>query len=536
VSDSTPRPPASFPERIGRYELLLPIASGGMATVYLSTSRGPMGFEAELALKLTHPHLLESPEFAADLLEEAKIAARIRHRNVATVIDADVDPLGVYLVMEYVEGDTLLGLTRTSRPVPKPVALRVLLDALAGLHAAHELRDDRGAPLGVVHRDFTPHNILVGTDGVARLTDFGIAKAATRLDHTRTGLVKGKMAYMAPEQARGATLDRRCDVWAAGVVAWELLAGRRLYTRDNVPTLLKVATEAPPRLRAVVASIHPAVDDAVACALDTDVEARCPTALAFARLLGAACRTHIGVAESEEVAEWVANVVGPKLAARREALLRVRELRAKATSATPTAVLPAVPPNRVALAALPNRSEESQSTLKRAPAGKTERPARATRAPDEPTQTDASSVLTPSLHQTRLYSKPKRFPSRVLFLGAATAVIGAMAVLGVRGAGPSRPVSAGTPSMARTATPSAAPPPSTAPLAAKTETTTDETTNGTEKAWTSEPPKVSVEALPTTPPPSNPRSRSTGRVLSPAAGQPPPASSEGLAPLAPSPY
>ncbi|HEX8793102.1 MAG TPA: serine/threonine-protein kinase, partial [Polyangiaceae bacterium] len=175
MSSTSSRSAPSFPERIGRYDLLLPIASGGMATVYLACVRGPMGFEAEVALKLTHPHLRESAEFAADLLEEAKLAVRIRHRNVAAVIDAGVDPLGVYLVMEYVEGDTLSGLNKGGKPLPKKMAMRVLVDALAGLHAAHELRDENGELLGVVHRDFTPHNILVGTDGVARLTDFGIA-------------------------------------------------------------------------------------------------------------------------------------------------------------------------------------------------------------------------------------------------------------------------------------------------------------------------------------------------------------------------
>src|ERR1700722_6743241 len=185
-----------------------------MATVYLATTRGPMGFEAEVALKLTHPHLHESTEFSADLLEEAKLAVRIRHLNVAAVLDADVDPHGVYLVMEYVEGDTLAGLMKATPLMPKPMALRVLVDALAGLHAAHELAGEDGKLLGLVHRDFTPQNIGGGTGGVARLTDFGIAKAATRLGHTRTGFVKGKIGYMAPEQAKGAPLDRRSAVWA----------------------------------------------------------------------------------------------------------------------------------------------------------------------------------------------------------------------------------------------------------------------------------------------------------------------------------
>jgi serine/threonine-protein kinase len=325
-------PHHGFPERVGRYEVLLPIASGGMATVYLARAHGARGFESEVALKLTHAHLRESAEFTSGLLEEAKLAVRIRHRNVVSVLDAGDDPHGIFLVMEYVEGDTLAGLRKRSAggPPPTPVAARILVDALAGLHAAHELRGEDGQSLGVVHRDFTPHNILVGTDGVARLTDFGIAKAATRLSHTRTGNVKGKVAYMAPEQATGAQLDRRCDVWAAGVMAWEMFAGRHLHAKDeDFATMLRVVTERPPRLSTIDPSIHPDVDDVVASALEMTAAERCPTAALFSRMLASACRAHGGVAEAEEVAEWVARASGAKLAARRAQVIEVRALRAK---------------------------------------------------------------------------------------------------------------------------------------------------------------------------------------------------------------
>ncbi|HEY6459439.1 MAG TPA: serine/threonine-protein kinase, partial [Polyangiaceae bacterium] len=247
------RTSASVPDLVGRYEILLPIASGGMATVYLARAVGTGGFSTEVALKLTHAHLRTSTEFTNDLVEEAKLASRIRHRNVVAIIDVGDDPQGVYLAMEYVEGDTLAGIFRAKPRIPQPLGVRILLDSLAGLHAAHELRDEGGQLVGLVHRDFTPQNILVGIDGVARLADFGIAKAATRLGHTRTGIVKGKIPYMAPEQAHGVVLDRRCDVWAAGIVAWELFAERRLYRNDDdVSTLLRVATERPPLLRTVV--------------------------------------------------------------------------------------------------------------------------------------------------------------------------------------------------------------------------------------------------------------------------------------------
>ncbi len=321
--------PTGAPERVGRYEILLPIASGGMATVYLARAVGAGGFTTEVALKLTHAHLRDNPEFSNDLVEEAKIAARIRHRNVVSVIDVGQDESGIFLVMEYVEGDSLSGLFKAKGgTIPRPIAARFLLDALEGLHAAHELRDDAGALLGVVHRDFTPHNILIGTDGVARLADFGIAKAATRLGHTRLGMVKGKIAYMPPEQAKGMPLDRRCDVWAAGVVAWELLAKRRLYLDDDdVAILLKVATEAPPRLSSVAPEVPAALSEVVATALTMDVEKRCPTAAAFAKELRVALLASGGVADTPDAAEWMNFHVGGRVSDRRQRAAEVRERR-----------------------------------------------------------------------------------------------------------------------------------------------------------------------------------------------------------------
>ncbi|HEY1695469.1 MAG TPA: serine/threonine-protein kinase [Polyangiaceae bacterium] len=312
------RTPASVPDLVGRYEILLPIASGGMATVYLARAVGAGGFSTEVALKLTHAHLRTSTEFTNDLVEEAKLASRIRHRNVVAIIDVGDDPQGVYLAMEYVEGDTLAGIFRAKPRIPQALGVRVLLDSLAGLHAAHELRDEGGQLIGLVHRDFTPQNILVGIDGVARLADFGIAKAATRLGHTRTGIVKGKIPYMAPEQAHGVVLDRRCDVWAAGIVAWELFAERRLYrNEDDVSTLLRVATERPPLLRTVVPDLPEPIEAAVAHALTMDANARTPTAQAFAKELWAACRDTAGIAEIDEVAGWMESVILPRVSGRR---------------------------------------------------------------------------------------------------------------------------------------------------------------------------------------------------------------------------
>jgi serine/threonine-protein kinase len=293
-----------------------------MATVYLARASGAFGFGREVAIKLMHSYLGESPDFSRELLEEAKLAARIRHANVVSCIDVGEDAGAVFLVMDYVEGDTLSGLqtaaTAVQERLPVGVAMRILVDALTGLQAAHELHDETGTPLDVVHRDFSPQNILVGTDGIGRLTDFGIAKAATRIGTTVDGIIKGKLVYMAPEQARGESVDRRCDVWAAGIVAWQLLTGRPIYeTAGDVALLLRIATETPPRLGASMTGATPALEEAVAWALTPDLAARCPTARDFQQALTAACRQSHQWAETEEVATCVTRLVGPKLASRR---------------------------------------------------------------------------------------------------------------------------------------------------------------------------------------------------------------------------
>ncbi len=322
---------APFPERVGWYELLAPIGAGGMATVYLGIAARDGGFQRQVAVKMIHGTADSDSHLANDLLKEAKLAAKICHPNVVPVIDVGEDPNGLFLVMEYVEGDTLAGLRRTMKRlgerIPTPIGLRIVTDALAGLFAAHELKGKHGESLGVVHRDFSPHNILVGTDGVSRLTDFGIAKMAYTAGHTRTGKIKGKIAYMAPEQARGAKVDQRCDVWAAGAVAWEAIVGDRLYdTEDEIGALLKIVNEDPPRLRSVRPELPEELDDALDWALTRELAERCPSADALRRRLLAAHP----VADTTDVAEFVRRVVGPKLADRRKKVEEIRRLRGRA--------------------------------------------------------------------------------------------------------------------------------------------------------------------------------------------------------------
>ncbi len=228
--------------RGGRYEVLREIASGGMATVHLGRTLGVGGFERVVAIKVMHPHLSSDPQFIGMFLDEARLAARIRHPNVVGTLDVQEDERGLFLVMDYVEGPSLGHLVRAAKqkgaPPPLDVTLRIFLDLCAGLHAAHELTDGAGESLGLVHRDVSPQNVLVGTDGIARITDFGVARARSRITSTKGSEIKGKLAYLAPEQVLMQPIDRRCDVYAAGIVLWELLAGRRMSSADNDGALI----------------------------------------------------------------------------------------------------------------------------------------------------------------------------------------------------------------------------------------------------------------------------------------------------------
>ena len=246
-------------ETFGRYEALHLIASGGMASVYLGRARGAGGFERLVALKVMHPHIAGDPAIGGMFLDEARLAARIRHPNVVPTLDVADD--GRFLVMEYVEGASLHAILQRlakdgRKRLPLPIALRIFLDSLAGLHAAHELCDHDGKSLNIVHRDVSPHNILVGVDGTSRITDFGIAYAEARITSTRSGQLKGKLPYMAPEQLEDRPVDRRTDVYAAGCVLWEILTGKRLFRGGNEAAVACAVLAGPER---TVAEVRPDV-------------------------------------------------------------------------------------------------------------------------------------------------------------------------------------------------------------------------------------------------------------------------------------
>jgi serine/threonine-protein kinase len=307
-----------MPYRVGRYEVHEPIASGGMAVVHLGRIVGPVGFSRTVAIKRLHPHLATDPEFVTMFLDEARLAARVQHPNVVATLDVVASHGQLFLVMDFVLGASLSQLLRRARErhvEPSPaVASAIVAGALYGLHAAHEARDQRGESLGIVHRDISPQNLLVGVDGVTRVVDFGVAKAAARAETTRDGQVKGKMGYMAPEQILRKTVDRRADVYAAGVVLWEALTLRRLFTADDARAVVAAVLEGHvPRPSEQRRGLPPRVDGIVARALSSDPGARFATAQDFAAALEAA----VAPAPQREVGAWVARAGGPDIDVRR---------------------------------------------------------------------------------------------------------------------------------------------------------------------------------------------------------------------------
>jgi serine/threonine-protein kinase len=312
------------PVRLGRYELHGAIASGGMATIHLGRLEGDAGFARTVAIKRLHPHYATDPDFVSMLVDEARLAARIRHPNVVTILDAVSVDGELFVVMEYVPGESLAGLMRVLRArgssVPLPIAASIIAGVLHGLHAAHEATSERGQPLSIVHRDVSPQNLIVGTDGVARVLDFGIAKAAVRIQTTRDGAVKGKLRYIAPEVLLGRPITRRVDVYAAGVVLWEALTGRPLFAAESEgATYGKVLEGHVPGPSRIVPALAGDLDDLVLRALDRDTDRRFATARDMAVALQAAAP----IAPAHEVGEWVEQTAGESLRHRAQAVARL---------------------------------------------------------------------------------------------------------------------------------------------------------------------------------------------------------------------
>ncbi|MGK3989368.1 protein kinase [Sorangium sp. So ce136] len=222
---------------LGRYELLLPIAAGGMAMVWAARLKGTRGFQKIVAVKTMLPQLSEDDQFERMFLLEAELASQIRHPNAVEILDLGEQDGVLFLAMEWINGVPLSQVMKVSKRwegVPIPIAVRIVVQACAGLHAAHELKDNSGKLVGLVHRDISPQNILVTYDGTTKVVDFGVAKATAFNDSTtRAGQLKGKVSYTAPEAVRGDAIDRRVDVFAMGIVLYVLTTGQHPFRREN---------------------------------------------------------------------------------------------------------------------------------------------------------------------------------------------------------------------------------------------------------------------------------------------------------------
>jgi eukaryotic-like serine/threonine-protein kinase len=293
------------------------LAAGGMATVHLARLLGEAGFSRTVAVKRLHPNFAQEQEFVAMLLDEARLVARIRHPNVVPMLDVVREPNELFLVMEYVHGESwsrlISGSLKRSQMVPIPITSAIAIDTLNGLHAAHEARNERGEPLGIVHRDVSPQNAMVGVDGVTRVLDFGVAKASGRLQSTQNDELKGKLAYMSPQQIMGEGVNRRADVWSAAVCLWESLTGMRLFRAEVQATVVvKVLNDEilpPSKYRP---EISKELDEVVLRGLSRDLEARWATA----RDMAIALERVSPPATARAVGEWVAELAGEALSSR----------------------------------------------------------------------------------------------------------------------------------------------------------------------------------------------------------------------------
>jgi serine/threonine-protein kinase len=309
---------------LGAYTLHGVIARGGMATVYFGRRRGGAGSGPIVAIKRLHPELAHDPEFVAMFVDEARLASQVLDPHVVTPIDIGVVDGELFVVFEYVGGASLARLLRQAErsgaPMPPAVASAVVCDMLRGLHAAHQAKSPTGELLGIVHRDVSPQNVLVARDGRARLIDFGVATARARLQHTRDQRVKGKLAYMAPEQLRGRAATAQSDVYASAAVLWEALAGRRLFRGDNEGAVVEqilVGLVDPPSKWAT--ALPEAVDALVLRALSAVPADRFPSAASMADALALA----LPPAGGDEVAAWIESVDGPALASAADRVQRI---------------------------------------------------------------------------------------------------------------------------------------------------------------------------------------------------------------------
>ncbi len=321
----------------GRYEVIARVGRGGMGTVYLARAVGEGGFHRLFILKVLHEHLGSDPNFLEMMQREARLAARLHHPNVVSIVDVGTQGDCFYIVMDYVEGCTLADLLNhhvSHRPAR--VIVPVLLDALSGLQAAHDMVDDEGRALSLVHRDISPENLLIGVDGHCRLIDFGIAQARGAVQTTQPGEIRGKPAYMSPEQVTGQAVDLRSDLFSAGVVLYNALTGRRLFDgASHHATMYNILKRVIPPPSRVGLRPPPCFDAVCLQALQRDPERRFQSALEMSEALRTAALESGMLGAPSEVARMVAETFGGKLQQRRD---RTREFVRGRTQESPQVV------------------------------------------------------------------------------------------------------------------------------------------------------------------------------------------------------
>jgi serine/threonine-protein kinase len=410
---------------IGRYALYEPIASGGMATVHLGRLLGPVGFSRTVAIKRSHPEMAADPEFVSMFLDEARLAARIRHPNVVSTLDVVALEGELFLVMDFVQGESLSRLMRASKTlgqkIPPPIACTIMAGALHGLHAAHEAKNERGEPLRIVHRDVSPQNILVGVDGIARVLDFGVAKAVGRVATTREGQIKGKLSYLAPEQL-GGSISRQSDIYAASVVLWEALTSERLFSADNPGELLShILNRRVPPPSGLVPGLAPALDAIVLRGLAREPADR----FATAREMAVELERNGGQVSAVEVGEWVERVAKDAIAARAKKVAEIEHHSPDEHGSSPT------PAEQAAAFAEARQERASRHHTSTTIAEVGYRAERASAAEWQPAQTDASIASIAKNPAAEPRSKRARWAAAGAALAIA-AVVGATAVRSAR--------------------------------------------------------------------------------------------------------
>jgi len=400
-------------EQLGKYQLVKCIARGGMAEIFLARVQGPAGFEKGVVVKRVLPHLSESSEFVQMFLDEARLAARLSHPNIVQIFDFGESDGSYFLCMEHLAGEDLANVVRLAQQaggtMPFPLAAMVVSAAADALHYAHTLTDEGGQPLGIVHRDISPSNIFLTYTGAVKVLDFGIAKAQTKAVQTQAGVIKGKLMYMAPEQAKGKAVDGRSDVWALGAVLHEALTGQRLFARDTELAIYHAVLHDPiPSPSEIEPQIPEELSAIVMRALERDLAQRFASAADLRRALD----TYVTATST--------GPLGPQLQEYLKGLCGLARIQERA---------------RIPSKSSPSPAPQTPASGKRRPAEVAAAPARGAVA-DEPTQAlssgfgEAETALKPREQATTLLAPAEGPKGRGNGLGWGLAAFGALAFAG----------------------------------------------------------------------------------------------------------